>query len=479
MALCFPIGSERKLQKWLQENIEKLIMLNKRRRWFHSSRVKLALVSMSASWFLVSTKLIWIIGSKLILSNNQSSATVRVLDTCLIVGLRSLIIILMTASLSSKMHNWDSPWQECVLVSTWSAFDNCTTSRSLFSVGVLVLFFYWWNGLLSRTSFLGLVYLVLQCYLLNVKLQLPCPRRSRARGPDMRNPASNEMDFRLCRTVGYWRLFLGHPTDGDKCSASEDTQESPKLISSPHGRQQTLSLGMTQSTMLSRVTQKTILSEFILCDECMKSILPIVCRMPESILWLLQQICWQTTECLVFQFVPSKKHFKTILWANLWYFSEWFKFFLFELMIIEARTWICVSVAPLFLFVSSQYRSTHFWACPSMALDHATNFAWGFSQPGKTSVVPAEIRDFKHFWIFLNDFIRFAFTLKYIPILRGQEMKLVPQDPRVSSISSAWEPFSAYFQPFFCNPRTPTRTILVFRWTKRHAQFGTFPSRSQ
>ena len=32
MALCFPIGPERKLLKWLQENIEKLIMLNKRRR---------------------------------------------------------------------------------------------------------------------------------------------------------------------------------------------------------------------------------------------------------------------------------------------------------------------------------------------------------------------------------------------------------------------------------------------------------------
>ena len=62
MALCFPIGSERKLLKWLQENIEKLIKLNKRRRWLHSSRVKLSLVNMSASWFLVSTYLILIFG---------------------------------------------------------------------------------------------------------------------------------------------------------------------------------------------------------------------------------------------------------------------------------------------------------------------------------------------------------------------------------------------------------------------------------
>ena len=41
-------------------------------------------------------------GSKLILSDTQSSATLWVLDTCLIVGLRPLMIILITASLSSK-----------------------------------------------------------------------------------------------------------------------------------------------------------------------------------------------------------------------------------------------------------------------------------------------------------------------------------------------------------------------------------------
>ena len=109
-------SSERKSLKWLQENIEKLIMLNKQRRRFHSSREKLCLVRMSATLFLVSTNLIWILGSKLILSNNLSDATLWVLDTCLIVGLRPVIIILIRASLSSKMYNWDSPWEECVFV---------------------------------------------------------------------------------------------------------------------------------------------------------------------------------------------------------------------------------------------------------------------------------------------------------------------------------------------------------------------------
>ena len=41
----------------------------------------------------------------IILSNKQSKATLWVLDTCLIVELRPLIIILITASVSSKTYN--------------------------------------------------------------------------------------------------------------------------------------------------------------------------------------------------------------------------------------------------------------------------------------------------------------------------------------------------------------------------------------
>ena len=131
MALCFPIGSERKSLKWCKRT--------SRNSWFSTNEEddstrhawKLPLVSMSAR----STYLMWIFGSKLILSNNQSSATLWDLDTCLIVGLRPLIIILMTASLSSKRCKWDSPWEDCVLVGTWSTLDNCSTSRFLFSVG--------------------------------------------------------------------------------------------------------------------------------------------------------------------------------------------------------------------------------------------------------------------------------------------------------------------------------------------------------
>ena len=186
MALCFPIGSERKSLEWLQETIEKLIMLNKRRRWFRSSREKLPLVSMSASRFLVSTYLIWIFGSKLILSNNQASATLWVPDTCLIVGLRPLIIILVATSLPSKMYNWDSPWEECVFVGTYSTSDHWSTFSFLLSVGVLVLGF--------CPAQISLMPLWLGWTVFPVERNTSIvSQRSRAGSPSMRRPASREI----------------------------------------------------------------------------------------------------------------------------------------------------------------------------------------------------------------------------------------------------------------------------------------------
>ena len=63
------------------------LMLYKHKRWFPSSLVKFPFVSMSANWFLVSMYFcIWFgfFGSKFIRSNIQSSATLWVLETCLI-----------------------------------------------------------------------------------------------------------------------------------------------------------------------------------------------------------------------------------------------------------------------------------------------------------------------------------------------------------------------------------------------------------
>ena len=103
------------------------MMYNERSKLFHSSLEKLLLVKMSASWFLVSTHLIWILGSKLIRPNNQSRATLWVLDTLLKVGLLLSIAIFITASLSLKMYNLDCPGEDCALLGTWSTWDNSST----------------------------------------------------------------------------------------------------------------------------------------------------------------------------------------------------------------------------------------------------------------------------------------------------------------------------------------------------------------
>ena len=77
-----------KLKFWEQQSKLKWLMLNRWRRLFCSSRVKFRFLHMSASWCFVTTYSIWISGTRLILSNNQSRATQWVLDACLIVGLR-------------------------------------------------------------------------------------------------------------------------------------------------------------------------------------------------------------------------------------------------------------------------------------------------------------------------------------------------------------------------------------------------------
>ena len=87
------LGQLIKLEFWAQQVELKWLMLNKWRRLFHSSRVKLPSVKMSASWWLVSMYRIFLnLESRLIFSNNKSKATLWVLDTCLMVGLRAFII---------------------------------------------------------------------------------------------------------------------------------------------------------------------------------------------------------------------------------------------------------------------------------------------------------------------------------------------------------------------------------------------------
>ena len=71
--LCAIVLGQLIVLEFLAQQVElKWLMLNTWRRLSHSSRVKLPLVWMSASWCLVSMYPIWILESRVIVSNNQS-----------------------------------------------------------------------------------------------------------------------------------------------------------------------------------------------------------------------------------------------------------------------------------------------------------------------------------------------------------------------------------------------------------------------
>ena len=182
----------------------------------------------NVSIFLVFTYLIWILGSKLILG------------TCLVVGLLSLMIILITASLSAKMHSWDSPHKECVLVG----------SDPLHSIGQPSVFFVtcWVLDLESRTASVswwpecvGWVLSLVEC-----ETSVTMPQRSRACNPSIHSPASREMtsDSVELRKTEVWTSTWRR----QKFDFQKNTRHHLRLILSPQGRQQRLSvLEQTQS----------------------------------------------------------------------------------------------------------------------------------------------------------------------------------------------------------------------------------------
>ena len=163
----------------------------------------------------MSTYLIWILRFKLILPNNQSIATLWVLDTCLSVGLLPLIIILITASLFSKIYNWDLTERNVRLwgrdphatidqhlgfpfVWVWMCFASCLTSVSRRGVS--------WCFRTVRVA---------HCFYHHI------PQNGSRKSVHSQSRIQRN-NFRFCRTVGYWRLLFTHPADRDKCSASED-----------------------------------------------------------------------------------------------------------------------------------------------------------------------------------------------------------------------------------------------------------------
>ena len=143
-----------KLKFWEQKSKVKCLMLNKWRRLFHSFSQYVCEVGVWCRhiWFES-----WVV-SRLILSNNQSRTTLWVLDTCLIVGLPLAMIILITASLSSKIYSIAPNWEDFAFEETWS-----TLLRSRLScwVGTLVWFSVCSFDVVLRDEFLRTCSLVL------------------------------------------------------------------------------------------------------------------------------------------------------------------------------------------------------------------------------------------------------------------------------------------------------------------------------
>ena len=153
---------------------------------------------MSASWFLVSMYLIWILVSKFMPSNNQSRRTLWVLDTCIIVRLLPFMIILITASLYSNTYNKASCWEEVTFEGIKS-----TLSKSLVILWDYFRFWIVWS--VERTSrwFGHMSHRALLLWFVFPRTATIRSHKSSAGITSNLNPASKEMisdSVELCET---------------------------------------------------------------------------------------------------------------------------------------------------------------------------------------------------------------------------------------------------------------------------------------
>ena len=132
--------------------------------------------------------LIRILESRLIRSNNQSRATLWALETCLIVGLLPLMIILITASLSSNTYNKASWWEELTFEGIKS-----TLSKSLITLWDCLRLWIVWGGEQTSRLFLNKSPCSVLFRFVFPRTTTIRSRRSRAGIPSNLNPASKEM----------------------------------------------------------------------------------------------------------------------------------------------------------------------------------------------------------------------------------------------------------------------------------------------
>ena len=201
-------------------------------------------------------------------------------------------IILISASLSSKMWSKAPKWESFAFVITWSTLNNNSISSRLGCFFVLVLVCF-----LQASSPKG----------------FPVPERYEKKmkcGNSVHAKTSIQRDnFRFIGTGRDWSLFLLHPNLWERML---DFQR----YNSPRGwfrifkvPSKVRVLEQSQSTVLCCNTLAILSVD--LRDECMESNEPSVCPKLSSILWLLVPVYGRTKECLVNQCVP-----KTSIWRQ-------------------------------------------------------------------------------------------------------------------------------------------------------------------
>ena len=179
----------------------------------------------------------------------------------------------MTSSLSSKCTT-QTRFEKNVFF--W--LDNCSISRFLVSVCVLVsCLLMEWSPVPHKSPWASLH--VLHFCLLNVTLQVPCPRdREQAVHSFMSNPASKEM---ISDSVELWDTDVGFLHI--QLMVTDTLPEFFFFFSTLQGCQQSLSLGINPIENAQLCCPHDNIIRIHFCDESVQSILPIVCRLRESI----------------------------------------------------------------------------------------------------------------------------------------------------------------------------------------------------
>ena len=271
---------------------------NEHKRWFQSQRVKFPFVSMSASCVLDLD-----LGSKLILSNNQSRATLWVLETCLNVRASSLYDHLDHCFIVFK------DVQQSFLTRRIHVRGNKSTlSRS--SIFPRIFFR---AGDVDKSPCTCSLWFVSPWRTATIR-----SHKSSAGFPTNNCVQGNDLLF--CWTVRNWSLFLAHSSYWNKCMTSKNAVFLQKWILNPQDLLQNQSL----ETIPICIVLQCFPHDNIVCvhlyDECKRSNDKIVGHMFWSILWLIVQICFLAIEYQVFQYVPNisiSKQFESIVLTSL------------------------------------------------------------------------------------------------------------------------------------------------------------------